>query len=309
MIDHTSDPGLVHFYHGTQYFKPFYRTTFAADDGAFVAQRSLFLPAEASFVGLSAMNPASQNEFAVAVGIFNITFTDDRGDTFGVMADSGLGRISAMVWSHDGTFLYASDGRGVAQCTSLGVCTVQGDVPSNFYVRHLAVNAADHEHIFAAAFSNRFSVIGCRVFMSDDGGLSWQDITVDGSPVDDASLGGSVAYISSNTMNTIAVGTSSGVFIPDGPTIGTGWKLLAGGLPTVAVMDMEYEPDDDTLVVATLGRGIWYLDNVSDVATGSIPRPFRHLRETSKARSDSYHHFEGLSESLLDEMETIATAE
>jgi hypothetical protein len=53
--------------------------------------------------------------------------------------------------------------------------------------------------------------------------------------------------------------------------------LLATNLPKVPIMDMLYEEKDDRLVLGTLGRGVWYLDRASDVAsfvlTGVIP-PF-----------------------------------
>jgi hypothetical protein len=64
------------------------------------------------------------------------------------------------------------------------------------------------------------------------------------------------------TVNTVAVGTSNGVLVPDGSD---SWRVLVAGLPTVAVLDMVYDETDDLLVVATLGRGVWFLEGVSEV--------------------------------------------
>jgi hypothetical protein len=45
------------------------------------------------------------------------------------------------------------------------------------------------------------------------------------------------------------------------------WKLLATDLPKVPVMDMLYEATSDKLVLVTLGRGVWFLENASEVVT------------------------------------------
>jgi hypothetical protein len=101
------------------------------------------------------------------------------------------------------------------------------------------------------------------VFKSTNGGADWID-TAD-SPLDTAALGGSVVYISNSagTVNTVAVGTSNGVLVPDGTN---SWRVIAAGLPTVAVLDMVYDETDDLLVVATLGRGVWFMEGASEMA-------------------------------------------
>ena len=155
------------------------------------------------------------------------------------------------------------------------MCELVGSVCAK--VRHLAVNPDNSNEVYAATTNDDLSSPG--VFVSTDGGSNWGDITIPGSPVDWAAIGGSVAYINKDTISAVVVGTSNGVYVFDSITMT--WTLLAKDLPTVPVMDMLYEATDDRLVLGTLGRGVWYLDEASDVVssvlTGFIP--WRNLGE------------------------------
>jgi hypothetical protein len=57
------------------------------------------------------------------------------------------------------------------------------------------------------------------------------------------------------------VGTENGVYATtDG---GKGWFELTGGLPTIAVRDLEIQAREHDLIIGTFGRGIWILDDYS----------------------------------------------
>jgi len=232
------------------------------------------------------MNPADQSQIAVAVHrgdlVSNhIEFTSDRGDNWNFPLRTPLGAtISAMAWSGDGSALYLVDEvQNVARCvvfiSSLS-CARVGNVGAgfNFFMRHMAVDPSDPRRLFLAAVRSKLDFRFPAMFSSNDGGSTWTDITISGSLLDQAPLGGAVAYIekvlelgdgSTQMVSTVAFGTSRGVLFLDG---GLGWKLLANGLPTVTVMDMVYEPADDTLVAATLGRGVWFLQDASAAVLG-----------------------------------------
>lgn len=54
------------------------------------------------------------------------------------------------------------------------------------------------------------------------------------------------------------LGTDFGAFVStDG---GTRWQVLGGNLPSVQVSDLQYQPRDHVVVIATYGRGMWALD-------------------------------------------------
>ena len=81
-------------------------------------------------------------------------------------------------------------------------------------------------------------------------------------------------------------GTETGAYISFND--GGNWQPLNGNLPAVLVMQMQVKDDD--LVVATHGRGIWILDNISalraitpEVASApvhlfNVAPAYRHLR-------------------------------
>ena len=276
MIDHTSDDDLLFVYHGVQQFRQFVRTPISKSDGTIGSPRFLSLQFPSNFVGLASMNPSDQRVFAVAVNIEEVpfvVFSQTRGLTFSdpiATSTVATNEIAAMEWSADGNVLFVvHENQDVFLCdASNGTpssCNRQGNAGTPSFLRHLAVSSTDANTLFAAGWERATGgidlMINPRAYVSTDAGISWRDITSGGSPFTQSTLGGSVAYIS--TLNTVVVATSSGVFIPEGAELGSGWSLLASGYPNVPVLDMEYEPGDDTLVVATLGRGIWFVPNVS----------------------------------------------
>src|SRR5205823_3634857 len=59
--------------------------------------------------------------------------------------------------------------------------------------------------------------------------------------------------------NLLFAGTEFGVYFSiDG---GAKWVQLKGGLPTIAVKDMEIQKRENDLVLATFGRGYYVLDD------------------------------------------------
>jgi hypothetical protein len=259
MIDYKSDADVVYFYYGTQTLAPFFlRARFNKTTNAQIGNPvslNANLPGNGGFLSITAMNPVSQNEFAVAIDAPEklIAYTTDRGDSFSELTTPESETISAMIWSADGTRLYAVESRNnVFRCVKPSLaCTARGTIGTGGVVKQLAVNSGNSNIVYAAATS--FSDFQTpQAFMSMDGGATWDDITVEDSLLDNAALGSSVVYLA----NKVAFGTSNGVLVPDGG-VGVGWRVLAPGLPTVAIVDMVYEPMDDTLVVATFGRGVW----------------------------------------------------
>lgn len=89
-----------------------------------------------------------------------------------------------------------------------------------------------------------------------------------------------LAYILSNGVDALVVGgarnTSSpigGVIATLDPFDGTNtiWQTLVSGLPNSIVQGLSYNANIDTLVAATLGRGVWILyDVTSNFATASV---------------------------------------
>ena len=91
-----------------------------------------------------------------------------------------------------------------------------------------------------------------HIFMTPDGGSTWQDISgnLPDSPVNDLAL-------DPDLDGTIYVGTDTGVFVT---SIGGGsWAPLGTGLPNAIVTGVRFHKATRTLRVSTHGRGMWDL--------------------------------------------------
>ena len=98
-----------------------------------------------------------------------------------------------------------------------------------------------------------------HVYKTTDYGKTWQPLDTDTSGVR-----GYAHVIKEDTVNPrlLFLGTEFGLWISnDG---GTRWAQYSGsGFPNVAVRDIAIHPGTSDLVLATHGRGIWIIDNIS----------------------------------------------
>ena len=57
------------------------------------------------------------------------------------------------------------------------------------------------------------------------------------------------------------MGTDYGVYVSTDD--GQSWNCLGSGLPNAPVWDLKIHPRDNMLVIATNGRGMWVIDDIS----------------------------------------------
>jgi hypothetical protein len=174
-----------------------------------------------------------------------------------------------MEYSSDGKYLYAASTKdetknvqgAVARCTIRDgfpkKCAVIADkvTPEGTVITRLAVNPKNNDHVALIAVTKE-SYSNPKVFESTDGGEHWTDIT--GPVLAKAYSGQAVTFLGNkdSPLSFLVAGTSDGIYVRNG----NDWELLGDKTPTVSIRSMTYSSEDDRLVLAALGRGIWYLE-------------------------------------------------
>ncbi|MDX6498398.1 MAG: hypothetical protein QOG23_1658 [Blastocatellia bacterium] len=128
-----------------------------------------------------------------------------------------------------------------------------GELPGRSEVRLIETSAVDPEtaYVIAATFGDTHP----NIFRTHDAGKSWQKI-VNGLP--DTAIA-RVVREDPERKGLVYAGTETGVYVSfDG---GDHWQSLQFDLPTTSVRDLNVHGSD--LVVATYGRGLWILDDLT----------------------------------------------
>ena len=76
------------------------------------------------------------------------------------------------------------------------------------------------------------------------------------------------------TKTALLVGTATGVFVTSAEkgSAAASWQRLGAcsDLPLVLVAGLSHEPLDDTLVAATMGRGVYIVHKATDVLAATL---------------------------------------
>ncbi|MDE2866015.1 MAG: glycosyl hydrolase [Gemmatimonadota bacterium] len=130
-------------------------------------------------------------------------------------------------------------------------------VPASAYVADVVASRHVGDRVYAVFNNHKEGDFAPYVVRSDDRGASWTNITGD-VPDGQSSWTLMEDHVEADLL---FLGTEFGLFVTrDG---GTSWVRLRGGLPTIAVRDLEIQRREDDLVLATFGRGFYILDDYS----------------------------------------------
>ncbi len=164
--------------------------------------------------------------------------------------------------------LYAGTDDGLVQVSEDGGGTWREierfpGVPEMSYVSDLQASLHDPGTVYAAFDNHKMGDFEPYLLKSTDRGATWTSIA------GDLPERGTVYTIVEDDADSglLFAGTEFGLyFTPDG---GERWIRLKGGLPTIAVRDLEIQRREHDLVLATFGRGFYVLDDYTPLRLAS----------------------------------------
>ncbi len=158
------------------------------------------------------------------------------------------------VGTDDGNVQMSRDG---GKTWSNVVSHVMG-APKGGYVSRIEPSYKDPATAYISFDDHRSADYGVYIFRTTNYGDSFQRIT-NGIPPE----AGTVHVIREDPVNPnlLFAGTEFGLFVTFDR--GANWRRMKNGLPTVPVFDLQIHPRDHDLILATHGRSIWIMDDIS----------------------------------------------
>ena len=165
----------------------------------------------------------------------------------------------ALIWvgTDDGNLQLTRDG---GKTWNNVVGNVPG-LPKNSWVSWVQAGNFDAGTAYAAFDRHSFGDLAPYVFRTTDYGQTWNPLV---TAQDAKGVRGYAHVIKEDLVqpNLLFLGTEFGLFVSiDG---GKAWAQFKGGrLPAVAVRDLAIQPRENDLILATHGRGIWIVDDIT----------------------------------------------
>jgi photosystem II stability/assembly factor-like uncharacterized protein len=133
-------------------------------------------------------------------------------------------------------------------------------LPKGGYVSRIEPSHKDPGTAYVTFDNHRSADYGIYIFVTKNYGDSFQKLS-NGIPPD----AGTVHVIREDPVNPdlLFAGTEFGMFISFDR--GANWHQMKNGLPTVPVFDVQIHPRDHDLILATHGRSIWIMDDISSL--------------------------------------------
>ena len=239
----------------------------------------IFTPREADRFGpRPGMALSPKDPHRLFLGAQYVLQTDDRGGTWTRISDDltgGSGTIVALAPSPlDTGLLWVGSSTGLIHVTRDGGRTWKNVSPPELTSTQTlwSMEASPHDQGSAyAAAIDLSDQHGPRLYRTLDFGEHWQSI-VQGLPPDVPTR---VVREDPEQLNLLYAGTQTGAWVS--LDRGEHWQSLQLNLPTVAVNDIVVHGND--LVIATWGRALWILDDVT---------PLRQLDAARASTASAY---------------------
>ena len=131
-------------------------------------------------------------------------------------------------------------------------------VPKGVYVSEVVPSRFDEGTVYATFDAHRQNDFETHIYASTDFGQTWRSIA--------SNLKGEIARTLTEDLknpDVLYLGTETGLFVS--LDRGKAWQRLKANLPTVRIDEITLHPRDNAMLLATHGRTIWILDNLSPI--------------------------------------------
>jgi hypothetical protein len=193
------------------------------------------------------------------------------------IAPSSVERGVIWVGTDDGRVHVTRDGGATWQSVEKNI----PGVPDHTWVPHIRPSRFDAAGAFLVMENHRRSDWTPYVFRTDDWGKSWKSLA-------SKDLDGWALAIEQDPVDRdlLFLGTEFGLYVStDG---GRRWMRWTHGVPTTAVTDLVIHPREHDLVIATHGRGLYIVDDVTplrELTPETLRKPL-HLFPSTAGRLD-----------------------
>jgi len=198
-----------------------------------------------------------------------LTIMGQRADTSTHSLDDGIPyypTLTAVAESkHKQGMLYVGTDDGLVQISSddgktwTDVTSRLTGLPKETWVNTIETSWHDAGTAYVAINNYRNDDFTNYVYKTSDFGQSWTSVAGD-LPKDRVAR---TLREDPKNPNVLYLGTELGLFISING--GTNWIELKSNMPTLPFNDLVVHPRDNDLVLATHGRGVWILDNLSAI--------------------------------------------
>jgi photosystem II stability/assembly factor-like uncharacterized protein len=179
------------------------------------------------------------------------------------LAESPLQEGLLYAGTDDGLLHVSENGGGSWRAVEVG--SLPG-VPDRAFVNDVRADLFDADTVYVALDNHKEGDFAPYLFVSADRGRTWRSLRGD---LPDRHLVWRLVQ-DHVEKDLLFVGTEFGVFFTNDR--GAHWKKLDGGMPTIAVRDLQIHRRENDLVCATFGRGIYVLDDITPLRSVSAER-------------------------------------
>lgn len=208
----------------------------------------------------------------------NMLSRHDGVETFGqivTFAESPIKEGLLYAGTDDGNLQISRDGSRTWKNITANI----PGIPKNTYVSRIVPSRYAEGTAYLTLDGHRADDYSTYVFVTNDYGESWKSIKSN-LP---AGVTARVIREHSRNQNLLFLGTEFGAYVSFDR--GARWTRLKGNFPMVRVDDIQIHPRDNALVLATHGRSVWVLDDLSPLehAADSILASDIHLFDLAPA--------------------------